>query len=172
MNDLGFYRGGVPRENRGAIRGDSLGVPGEFHSPGVHNFIHNQHQDSHRVTSEDAVQFKHYMRSDEMDFKRSKPAWPMYYDKDFNYRKDRIFWLRFLIGAAGISYLFAKYEMEVMRARRTERMEGYKNIPGHHFANRGGVIVLKQFVGFEKYYNNSDDVYAWYQKVYPGQFKS
>lgn len=55
VNDLGFYRGGVPRENRGPIRGNALGVPGEFHQPGMHNFIHYQHQDSHRVTSEDAV---------------------------------------------------------------------------------------------------------------------
>jgi len=31
VNDLGFYRGGVPSKGRGAIRGASMGVPGEFH---------------------------------------------------------------------------------------------------------------------------------------------
>ena len=31
VNDLGFYRGGVPQKGRGAIRGAALGRPGEFH---------------------------------------------------------------------------------------------------------------------------------------------
>lgn len=52
----------------------------------------------------------------------------------------------------------------------TARMNGYKDMPAHHFHNRGGVVVLKQFVGFEKYYANSDAMMAWYQKVYPQQF--
>jgi len=33
VNDLGYYNGGVPRENRGSIRGDAVGEPGGFHSP-------------------------------------------------------------------------------------------------------------------------------------------
>ncbi len=31
VNDIGYYRGGVPSKGRGAIRGSALGVPGEFH---------------------------------------------------------------------------------------------------------------------------------------------
>lgn len=53
----------------------------------------------------------------------------------------------------------------------TARMEGYKNMPGHHFHNRGGVVVLKDFVGFEKYYQNGDDMMNWYKKVYPKNFE-
>ena len=34
----------------------------------------------------------------------------------------------------------------------TARMEGYKNMPAHWFHNRGGVVVLKDFTGFERYY--------------------
>jgi len=60
--------------------------------------------------------------------------------------------------------------LESDRARMTQRMEGYKNIPGHHFHNRGGVIVLKDFIGFEKYYQNGDDMMDWYKKVYPKTF--
>jgi hypothetical protein len=41
-NHLGFYNGGVPRANRGSVRGESLGRPGNFHSPSMHNFINNQ----------------------------------------------------------------------------------------------------------------------------------
>lgn len=33
VNHLGFYNGGVPKPNRGSIRGDALGRPGAFHSP-------------------------------------------------------------------------------------------------------------------------------------------
>jgi hypothetical protein len=41
VNHLGFYNGGVPRPNRGSVRGESLGRPGNFHSPSMHNFINN-----------------------------------------------------------------------------------------------------------------------------------
>lgn len=33
VNNLGYYNGGVPRYNRGSLRGDSIGEIGAFHSP-------------------------------------------------------------------------------------------------------------------------------------------
>ena len=33
VNDLGYYKGGVPKANRGTLRGESLGPAGDFHSP-------------------------------------------------------------------------------------------------------------------------------------------
>lgn len=68
MNDLGYYNGGVPRKHRGVLRGDSIGEPGAFHSPKIHNWLNFNHRDSTRVTSEDAVQFKHFMGTDKTDF--------------------------------------------------------------------------------------------------------
>ena len=77
----------------------------------------------------------------------------MYYDKDFLYMKDRDFWLKFLVGAAVCSWAYRRYLVEVDRARRTARGDGYpdEHAP-HHFHNRGGVVVKKEFTGFEKYY--------------------
>lgn len=43
VNDLGYYRGGVPEKGRGPIRGKAIGVAGEFHAPAVHNFLNNYH---------------------------------------------------------------------------------------------------------------------------------
>jgi hypothetical protein len=54
-NDLGYYNGGVPRANRGAIRGEANMPPGFFHSPHIHNFMHYNHPDSKRVTPEEAL---------------------------------------------------------------------------------------------------------------------
>lgn len=148
VNDLGFYKGGVPRKFKGTQRGEALGPPGEFHSPQVHNYFHFNHQDSARVTSDDATLFKNWMGSDRADFLRTKPAYPMYFDRDFNYAKDRDFWLKFIVGMVLGIYAYRRYFVEVDRARRTARMEGFKDMPAHHFHNRGGVIVLKDFVGF------------------------
>ena len=50
VNDFGYYNGGVPRENRGTLRGKAIGEVGSFHSPNIHNFIHFNHPDSGRVT--------------------------------------------------------------------------------------------------------------------------
>ena len=68
VNDIGYYNGGVPRKDRGNLRGDSMGGPGEFHSPLIHNYLHFRHPDSYRVTAEDGIKFKHYMGTDKADF--------------------------------------------------------------------------------------------------------
>jgi len=170
VNDLGYYNGGVPRANRGTIRGKAMGEVGSFHSPQIHNFLNFNHADSQRVSPEDAVKFKHFMGTDKADFQRTKPGYPMFYDKDFNFRKDRDFWFKLILGMATMSYVCKKWQVEVDRSRMTARMNGYKGLPGHHFNNRGGVVVLKDFVGFEKYYKTGDDMNAWYKKVYPNQF--
>jgi len=157
VNHLGYYSGGVPRANRGIVRGDALGAPGIFHSPNIHNYLNNQHADSYRVTQEDAVKFKHYMGTDKADFNRTMPAYPMYYDYNMEYMKDRDFWLKFIFGAIFVSYGVKRVQLEKDRARMTERMDGFPNSPGHHFNNRGGVVLKKQFAGFEKYHKNSED---------------
>ena len=92
------------------------------------------------------------MATDEADFNRTMPGHPMYYDRDFNYLKDRDYWLKAILASMFGSYLYKRLRLEQDRARMTARMEGYKNIPSHHFLNRGGVVVLKQFIGFEKYH--------------------
>lgn len=169
VNHLGYYNGGVPRAGRGAVRGAALAAPGTFHSPQIHNFIDYSHADSYRVTQEDAIKFKHYMGSDQVDFNRTMPGYPMYYDKDHSYMKDRDFWLKFLLGWALLSYGVRRIQLESDRARMTERLDGFPNSPGHHFNNRGGVVVRKQFTGFEKYHASSDDYMAWFHKAYPRQ---
>lgn len=133
----------------------------------MHNFLHYQHPDSARVDTEDSTMFKHFMGSDKTDFQRTKPAYPMYYDTDHNYRKDRDYWLKMILGLMFTSYAIKKVQVESDRARMTQRLEGYKSIPGHHFNNRGGVVVLKDFIGFEKYYKTGDDMIKWYKKAYP-----
>ena len=145
-----------------------MGPAGDFHSPQIHNFLNYDHPDSQRVTPEDAVKFKHFMGTDRADFERTRPAHPMYYDKDHSYRKDRTYWLHMLLGMGFVCYASAKFGVEQDRARRTARMEGYKGMPAHHFNNRGGVVVLKDFTGFEKYYQNADSQMAWFKKAYPG----
>lgn len=107
-----------------------------------------QHADSYRVTQEEAVKFKNYMTSDKVDFMRTKPAYPMYYDRNFLYQQDRDFWLKVLVGMGVGFYAYNKYHVEKLRSRRTARMDGYVNMPGHWFHNRGGVVVMKQFTGF------------------------
>lgn len=170
-NHLGLYRGGVPQPGRGAIRGAAMGVPGEFHQPQVHNFLNNYHQDSHLTTSEDAVKFKAYMTSDQYDFKRSRPVHPMYYDREFLFMKDRSFWGAMLMALILGYYVKARYAVEVDRWAMWRRRDCLADTPAHHVTNKGGVLVRKQFIGFEKYHQNSDEMMAWYTKAYPDAFR-
>ena len=161
-NDLGFYRGGVPKKGRGSIRGTAMGRPGEFHQPAVHNFLNYYHPDSKTITSEDTMKFKAFMQSDKDDFNLTRPSHPVYHDRNMEFLKDRSFWLALTCGLLGLMYGMNRYHVEVKRAARTERLSMIEDLPGHHFNNRGGVLVKKQFAGFEKYHKNVDEMMAWY----------
>ena len=78
VNDLGYYKGGLPVKGRGTIRGSAIGRPGDFHSPAVHNYLNNYHADSKVIDSEDAVKFKSWMQSDKVDYTMTRPSHPMY----------------------------------------------------------------------------------------------
>jgi len=122
VNHIGLYRGGLPKKGRGALRGNALGYVGEFHQPSVHNHLENYHQDSKMVTSEDAVKFKHFMSNDKIDHNRSKPFYPMYYDRNHEYMADRNFWLGMIVLGAGTSYMVAKWTIESDRRKMWTRM--------------------------------------------------
>lgn len=168
VNHIGYYRGGVPQKGRGLIRGEALGVPGDFHQPKIHNRLNFHHPDAKLINSEDAVKFKAWMGSDKSDFTMSRPSYPMHYDRDFNFSKDRRFFLSMILGIASFFYVMKKITFEKDRWWRWERMENLSDMPAHHFNNRGGVLVRKQFVGFEKYHKNMGDTMDWYKMAYPG----
>ena len=64
-----------------------------------------------------------------------------------------------------------RYRVEKDRMRRSERIGNIENLPAHHFHNRGGVLVKKEFIGFEKYHLNNESHMQWYKKAYPHLFK-
>ena len=122
------------------------------------------------VTSEDAVKFKAYMSADQVDFNMSRPIHPMHYDKDFNFMKDRNYWLSlFCLMLAGF-FLKARWAVGRDRWHMWNRKGGIENIPAHHVHNRGGVLIKKQFAGFEKYHKNHNELMTWVTKSYPAAF--
>ena len=96
------------------------------------------------------------MGSDIVDFQRSKPFYPMQYDRDHSYMKDRAYWLYMIMFIGVMSYGAHKIEYERLRLQRWKRMDSLDSIPPHHLHNRGGVLIEKQFYGVEKYYRDSD----------------
>ena len=95
----------------------------------------------------------------------------MYFDREMLFMKDRSFWLSMLcLILAGI-YFKAKIVMEMDRWHMWNRREKLREMPAHHFHNRGGVLLMKQFAGFEKYHTNNNDMMHWYTKSYPDAFR-
>ena len=52
------------------------------------------------------------MKSDEVDFNRSRPTHPMYYDREMLFSKDRRFWLSLIVFMVGGMYAKARYLVE------------------------------------------------------------
>ncbi len=170
VNHLGYYSGGLPRKDSGAIRGKSVGNVGEFHSPQVHNYLNYNHQDTSFLNAEDAIKFKHWMGSDIVDFQRSRPYYPMHYDRNMDFKKDRSFWFLFILGSFSMFYLSYKIMYEQDRWMMWTRREHIHELPAHHYINRGGVLLEKEFVGFEKYHTNDKSLMEWYKAAYPEKF--
>lgn len=112
------------------------------------------------------------MESGKLDLQKNYPYYPMYYDKTMEFAKERNFYALMILGFMMSVYLYKKYDVEKSRALRTERMSKLKDLPEHHFSNRGGILIEKQFLGFEKYFRNSSDMANWYKKVYPDVFNA
>ena len=107
------------------------------------------------------------MLSDKADFNMSRPSHSTHIDRDMSFMKDRSFFLALLGGMFVFAYAKRRFYVEQMRYQRWERMESLEDAPAHHYNNRGGVLIKKQFAGFEKYHKNVDEMMDWYKKAYP-----
>lgn len=106
------------------------------------------------------------MGTDQLDFERTKPKQQVHVDNDNNYRKDRAYWLHLIVFFWLFNTAINKWYIEVDRARMTQRKAGFPNAPAHHFNNRGGIVVMKEFAGFQKYYQNQGEYDAWMKDAY------
>jgi hypothetical protein len=52
-----------------------------------------------------------------------------------------------------------------------ERRELIKDLPAHHLANHGGVLIQKEFIGYEKCHSNDTSLMNWYKMAYSRVFK-
>jgi hypothetical protein len=43
--------------------------------------------------------------------------------------------------------------------------------PAHHYHNRGGVVLEKEFVGFNKYFLDEANQMEWLKEAYPEIYK-
>jgi len=103
-----------------------------------------------------------YMKS------RPRPYYQLVTDPDWTYVRRRTFATLLIFGIFGSAIAKKIYDRERMRIHRTERLaENLANKPAHHFINKGGVLIKKEFVGFTKYFKNDKELTKWYNKVYP-----
>ena len=170
-NHLGIYDGGLPQP-RGYARGKAICPPGYFHLPHNHQIEEPKHQDSTLVGGLEAMQFKHYMKTDQPEIERTIPWYPLKFDPDYRSIRDRAFYLAILGSFAALTYVKAKAEVERRRLHRLDRMSNIEKMPAHHFVNRGGVLIKKEVEGFEKYHQNLDSLMSWYKRAFPQGFET
>lgn len=63
VDELGNYKGGVPRPGQGANRGNAIGISGAFHNPWLHNQEVHDNPSAHNLGLEEAQEHKNYMQS-------------------------------------------------------------------------------------------------------------
>ena len=95
------------------------------------------------MDSEDTVKFKAWMQSDKVDYTMARPSYPMFYDRDFSFMKDRVFFMRLILAFLFGVYGFGRMYVERDRMMRWDRIENLSEMPAHHFHNRGGVLIKK-----------------------------
>ena len=172
VNHLGYYNGGLPQKDVINIRGKAHGVPGTFHSIDDHNaHERTEERESHLVTHLDAEMASREFKLEAETRKRARPYYTLEFDPTWRYVRERTVALWIILAIAGSQALYSLYRREKLRAHRTARLpENLEKAPAHHFVNRGGVLLKKEFVGFAKYFQNDKELTAWYKKVYPSLF--
>ncbi|CAD8174946.1 unnamed protein product [Paramecium octaurelia] len=147
VDDLGRYKGGVPRPNKGYVRGNALMGVGQYHRPLYHNMKQNPFETEHRITSEDAQYFRVWS-TEERTFKEwsylHQNAVVDYEYLKFNdyrifYRWVRNFFLVFLAFPYFFQSLFRGHLREIIDEINEEMAEGLP-IVGRQFGNLQVVV--------------------------------
>jgi curved DNA-binding protein CbpA len=90
VDQYGSYKGGVPRQDNGPMRGNSYGIPGMHHDPWFHNEkIHDTPHVRDHVSTKEAVDHKLFMNPSRQGYQRFRPYFKMdEIEKDENYYVD------------------------------------------------------------------------------------
>jgi curved DNA-binding protein CbpA len=175
VNHLGYYNGGLPRKDSGNIRGEAMSSPGTAHSALSHNAEVRFEREAFEVTNSRASEFKAFNVYDNLEGKRDEPKayHPLEHDYTWKYVRQRRYGSMIIFSIIAYYYARRVYERERMRMVRNQRQpESLYDLPSHHFVNRGGVLIKKEFVGFAKYFKNDKELTDWYWKVYPDLMKN
>lgn len=168
VNHLGYYNGGLPFKKGGNTRGNAMGPPGTPHNSTLHNQSVRHDRESHHVNRDEARDFRVQQNMDRHVKNRITPYYTLEEDKEWKYVRNRTYATFIILGLAGMVLGKRLYTRERKRAHRTDRLpDNLEKLPSHHFVNRGGVIMKKEFLGFAKYFKNDQELTKWYNKVYP-----
>lgn len=168
VGHLGYYNGGLPREGAHNFRGKAMNAPGEKHNSRMHNTTEYNDLSGFRVGKAQAQEVKQWYHNDKPEFQRTKGYYGLIRDPEMRYQKERTFTLYLMLGYFGFMYLYLKSNVEEKRRIRIERhSENLDDLKTHHFINRGGVLVQKQYVGLQKYFKNQTEAMEWEYKVHP-----
>ena len=168
VNHLGYYNGGLPVKGNERTRKGALGPVGAVHSKDLHNYYERFDRDSYEVSPTDAADFKVNKHGERYEITKEKQYFKLEEDPEWTSVRNRGFSTIIILSIIG--YWFAKnvYLREKFRWHQAERHpDNLSSAPAHHFVNRGGVLLKKEFVGFEKYFKNDKQLSQWYSKVYP-----
>lgn len=172
VNHLGYYKGGLPQKDAFNVRKGSLSNPGMFHNPKDHNTIVRPERDAFEIGIKEAREYKNAMLADFEIKQIPKTYHPLETDPEWRFVKDRTFATWIIFGIFGFVLAKRIYKRERARAHWTERLaENLEEKPAHHFVNRGGVLMKKEFDGFAQYFKNDKELTDWYFKVYPNIMK-
>ena len=169
VSHLGYYNGGLPQKERGNIRGSALDSPGKNHIATVHNEHVRMERDAFEVDKRRTGYFRNFQNQEKhTGVYRTKPFYPITEDPDWSYVRNRSYITLLTLGAIGVVIAKRIYYREQGRLLQAERHpENIGSLPAHHFSNRGGVLIKKEFEGFAKYFKNDEELTDWYWRVYP-----
>jgi curved DNA-binding protein CbpA len=168
VNHLGYYNGGLPVKGSEKIRKGALGPIGAAHSKDLHNYYERFDRDSHEVSPTEAADFKVFKHNDRDEITREKPYYKLEADYEWTSVKNRAFATLVILAIFGYTIANKVFRREKTRMHQAKRHpDNLSSAPAHHYVNRGGVLLKKEFVGFEKYIKNDKQLTQWYNKVYP-----
>jgi len=135
VDDHGFYKGGVPRQGTGSVRGSSMGPAGAFHDPYYHNETHDMPHSGPHVSLREGDNHRDYMQAYKSNYERFQPYFALdEVEKDSQYyitdEHRRLFWLPFIIIGSLVTYFayyrwnnnsrFQNHEKKILESRAYE----------------------------------------------------
>lgn len=164
FDNIGNFKGGVPRPYKGSIRGDSIDVPLAPYDPYFHNETFADNPSMKPIINDDAIDHKYFQNIKKEENLRFRPYFNLQQiemDSQFEQTSEYRFLMVIPLALAFTYLLYSSAQWYLEEQQRRDLIVLAKNLKAHEYQMIGPVMILSDKFKFNSKYLSRRDYHRW-----------